>query len=168
MNNQRIPSSAAAGPQSPPSFDPVPIRARHDGWTTGRQVRFIAALAASKSVQAAANAVGMRRETAYRLRRRPGAASFAAAWDKIMEQRSAGFTDPSVAWRRGFFGVVDPIVHGGRLVGLKHRYDNEALLKLLRRYDRAVLNMGRWAEPDDRAEPDERSQREKTRCGLNL
>jgi len=46
-----------------------------------RQAEFIGHLAATRSVAAAARGVSMARETAYRLRARPGAQGFAAAWD---------------------------------------------------------------------------------------
>jgi len=57
---------------------------RRDGWTAGRQLRFLAALARTRSVTQAAAFAGMSRESAYRLRRRPGAGLFAAAWDNAV------------------------------------------------------------------------------------
>lgn len=67
------------------AFLPVPQqRRRADGWTPDTQQRFIRALEAMGSVGRAAHAVGMNRRSAYRLRDRPGAASFAAAWDKAL------------------------------------------------------------------------------------
>lgn len=65
-------------------FAPVPVRPRHDGWTPQLQRRFIVALARGASVEAAARAVGKSRTTAYALRKRPGAESFAAAWDSAL------------------------------------------------------------------------------------
>src|SRR5688572_25963890 len=64
-----------------PAFHPVPVRTRADGWTPVRQAEFIGMLAETGSVSAAAEFVGMTRETAYRLRRKPGAEEFARAWD---------------------------------------------------------------------------------------
>ncbi len=63
------------------AFRAVPIRARSDGWTPLRQAQFMGHLAQTRCVRAAALAVGMSRETAYRLRAREGAESFCAAWD---------------------------------------------------------------------------------------
>ncbi|MFN2472422.1 MAG: hypothetical protein ABR588_00665 [Sphingomicrobium sp.] len=57
---------------------------RRDGWTLARQVDFISILTRTRSVSRAAAMVGMSRESAYRLRRRPAGARFAAAWDKAM------------------------------------------------------------------------------------
>jgi hypothetical protein len=62
---------------------------RFDGWTPSRQLAFLETLARTRSVSAAAKAVGMSREGAYRLRSRPDAGLFAAAWDRAM---SAGLT----------------------------------------------------------------------------
>ncbi len=66
----------------PLAFTPVPLKnLRHDGWTERRQRDFIAALAAMGSVRHALRAVGKTKQSAYVLRNRPGAESFAAAWD---------------------------------------------------------------------------------------
>lgn len=67
----------------------APQSARRDGWTPRRQLAFLDVLARTRSVTRAARAVGMSRESAYRLRRRPSAALFAAAWDRALE-RPAG------------------------------------------------------------------------------
>ena len=62
------------------AFVPVPQqRHRAVGWTPDTQARFIRALEAMGSVGKAARAVGMGRASAYRLRERPGSASFAAS-----------------------------------------------------------------------------------------
>jgi molybdenum-dependent DNA-binding transcriptional regulator ModE len=60
-------------------FTPVRLKARRDGWTPERQYRFIAELAATRSIVRACRAVGMSSVSAYKLRVRPDAASFAAA-----------------------------------------------------------------------------------------
>jgi hypothetical protein len=48
----------------------------------------------------AARAAGMSRESAYRLRRRKGAESFAAAWDSIVAARPRGVTGFDLQWHR--------------------------------------------------------------------
>jgi len=70
-----------------PDFTPVPLRYRRDGWTAGRQTDFLGRLAETGKVAAAARRVGKSRESAYRLRGKPGAESFVAAWDSILAQR---------------------------------------------------------------------------------
>lgn len=61
-------------------FTPVELKARHDGWTSSRQIRFIAELAATRSITRACLAVGMTRTSAYKLRDRPDASRFRLAW----------------------------------------------------------------------------------------
>jgi hypothetical protein len=57
---------------------------RSDGWTPDRQLRFLDALARTRSISRAAAAAGMSREGAYRLRERPGAELFALLWDRAI------------------------------------------------------------------------------------
>src|SRR5690349_17720266 len=69
----------------PIRFTPVPLKARHDGWTADRQRRFIHVLAATKSLAKACAAVGMSRTSAYKLRDRPDALHFRLAWRAALE-----------------------------------------------------------------------------------
>lgn len=62
------------------AFDPVPVRARRDGWAPGRQRAYIDVLAECGCVLEACRRVGMPGESAYRLYRRGDAASFRSAW----------------------------------------------------------------------------------------
>lgn len=97
------------------AFQPVPQqRRRADGWTPATQQCFIYALEAMGSVGQAARAVGMGRASAYRLRERPGAASFAAAWDSaIATGRTHQF---SIAMDRALNGVtVVRVLKGGAI-----------------------------------------------------
>ena len=63
------------------AFTPVPLRRRADGWPPELQLRFIVALSRGLTPGEAARSVGKNRQNAYALRKRPGAESFAAAWD---------------------------------------------------------------------------------------
>ena len=114
-------------------FTPVPVRARRDGWTPARQVAFITALRDTRSVVAACRAVGMSWQTAYRLRARPDAAGFAAAWDAALAK-----PDRSRSVGRALGGITTPIFYRGRQVGERRRYDNRLARYLLtiRRPDR--------------------------------
>lgn len=115
-------------PLSPPApaddhfpFTPVPVRARHDGWTPERQRRFIHALSVMGVVARAARAVGVSATAAYKLRDRPDAAGFAAAWDMALEMgRDRAF---EVAIDRATNGIAVPRFYRGRQVGTRHRYD---------------------------------------------
>jgi hypothetical protein len=58
------------------------------------------ALKATHCVDRSARTVGMSRESAYRLRRRKGAESFAAAWDAILAACPRGTTSLALQWHR--------------------------------------------------------------------
>ncbi|MBA3941930.1 MAG: hypothetical protein C0520_12030 [Sphingopyxis sp.] len=95
------------------AFTPVPQRRRRaSGWTPDTQACFIRALAAMGSVGPAAKAVGMNRASAYRLRDRPDAESFAAAWDRAI---SMGRTHQfGIAMDRALNGVtIVRVLKGG-------------------------------------------------------
>lgn len=137
--------AASAPRRVVPEFDPVPVRARKDGWTVERQREFIRMLHVTRSVGKAAGAVGMSRKSAYRLRDRPGAESFAAAWDAAFALRPPpASTNVSQLWHRVLFGKVKPIIRGGQQIGTITSPDNEAALKLYDRLERHARNYARW------------------------
>lgn len=140
-----------------PSFAPVPTKRRADGWTPVRQAEFIGVLAETGSVSAAARFVGMARETAYRLRRKPGAEEFARAWDIAMQisgarrpgepgvlppvrygltEESAKVTPPDL-WQRIVDGRWRPVLRRGKYVGSVRKPDNSALFSNLAQIDRS-------------------------------
>ena len=102
----------------------------------------------------AARRVGMGRESAYRLRKRPGAAGFANAWDVALGSvrseagrarldaaleaaRAAKWADrkvtiPELEWRVAT-GLWQVMLRGGRYVGVVRKPDETALLALLSR-----------------------------------
>lgn len=97
------------------AFTPAPSRRqRADGWPPETQAHFIRALEAMGLVGKAAKAVGMGRASAYRLRNRSGAASFAAAWDRAI---SMGRTHQySIAMDRALNGVATVrVLKGGAI-----------------------------------------------------
>ena len=123
-------------PRVPP-FCPVPLRATHNGWTPQRQAHFLGWLAETGSVSAACARVGMSRNSAYKLRRKPHAESFAAAWDAALglPLRRVTIDDlPFLACR----GLIRPRFRGGKYVGSRQNPDNTALLRLLARLDRSA------------------------------
>lgn len=112
-----------------PAFSPARVRERADGWTPARQAAFLAHLAVTRSVSAAARKVKMARETAYRLRRKPGGEGFAAAWDAALGRGSGKrkvTTDERR--RRALLGLLKPVIYRGRHVGTMEKADNTALL----------------------------------------
>jgi hypothetical protein len=155
----------ALGPEPEPpagldahGFDPadyqwVPVlrKPRADGWSPQRQVDFIAALADTGSVTAAADEVEMSVQSCYRLRRSPGAESFAAAWDAALQEASKRLAD--IAFDRAINGVDDPVLDKrGHCVYVRTRYNDRLLMFLLRahqpdRYRHAHQNVRQPSEP---------------------
>ncbi|GAA4709498.1 helix-turn-helix domain-containing protein [Sphingomonas lutea] len=81
------PTRADACPEPSRRACPEPSPRR---WTIDRQLRFLDALAHTRSVTEAAAAAGMSRASAHRLRNRDGAALFAAMWDIALAPAPAG------------------------------------------------------------------------------
>jgi hypothetical protein len=118
-----------------PAFLPVPLRARSDGWTPLRQAAFLVALARTRSVAGAAREVGLSRVSAYALRARPGAESFAAVWDAVLAGRMRVQRKFTPAERRAaaIEGLVKPVVWKGCCVAIARKYDAAALRGLVLR-----------------------------------
>ena len=112
------------------TFQPVPVRYRHDGWTAERQIAFIEKLADCGTVSAAARHVGMSRESARQLRRRPCGRAFRDAWDAALD---CGYGEvEESAMERSKKGVARPIFHKGEQVGEWRHYDERLTMFLLR------------------------------------
>lgn len=119
---------------NPDDYRWVPVRrqARYDGWTEEKQRRFIEVLADTGLVATAAKAVGLTRESAYRLRRAAGAEAFAAAWDAA--RHHAGGLIEDIAFERAIEGMAVPVLNEhGEQIASRTRYDNRLLVFLLRR-----------------------------------
>ena len=124
-------------------FRPVPLRSRRDGWSAERQCAFLTQLYLTGSVTAAARAVGMSRASAYRLREREGAESFAFAWDRVLSRPGSGhpgaaredFRKVTIATllARLEIDLLKPVVYLGRMTAIARKPDNSALFRLLRR-----------------------------------
>jgi hypothetical protein len=120
-------------PQDALAFTPVPVRARHDGWTAPRQRGFIRRLALCGSVSAAAKAVGMTRNAAYALRNKAGADSFARAWDAALAMGASQGCDRAL--ERALLGETRPVFYRGRKVGEHVRYNESLTIAVLRHRD---------------------------------
>lgn len=131
--------------RSIPAFHPVPVCPRADGWTPQRQVDFIGHLAETGSVLAAARAVSMGREGAYRLRRRHGAAGFAAAWDAALGKAhdpvdlASGKATGLLASYRCEHGRLKVVMYNGRYAAHRRIPDNDALLQWEKQTARGLL-----------------------------
>lgn len=125
------PDGAQAGDDPLLNFAPVPhVRPRRNSITADVQRRFIAALAATASVTAAARAVGKSLEAIYKLRTRPGAEGFCAAWDAAIDHGMARLE--AVAMERALEGEPRPVLTAQGVVGEWRRHDNHLLMFLLR------------------------------------
>lgn len=127
------------------SFDAVPVRERHDGWTVQRQAEFIAALAETGCVLDSCKRVGMSAESAYRLRRRLDARGFRLAWDAALDYAIRRLSD--AVYARAIHGVPVPHFYKGEQVG-EHRRHNDRLAMFLMRY-RDPLRYGQHLDRKD-------------------
>ena len=133
-------------------FRPVPLRSRRDGWSEVRQCAFLAQLYVTGSVTAAAKAVGMSRASAYRLRERPGAKSFAFAWDRVLSLPGCGHPGAArednrkvtmeTLFARLESELAKPVVYRGAMAGIARKPESSALFRLLRLTER-------WPDPPD-------------------
>jgi len=141
-----------------PDFMPwYPRRARSGGWTVAVQRAFIAELTRIGCVGAAARAVGKSKRSAYLLREKEGAESFAAAWEAAL---STGRDHArSVAIERALHGEIVPQFRNGRFTGYQTRYNDRLLIAAIAGGQRAALvhdeqhqlfemlhRLGRWEE----------------------
>jgi hypothetical protein len=116
-----------------PDFTPAPTRKRHAGWTAERQRKFIEHLALTGCVGEACALVGLASSSAYRLRDRAGAESFARAWDAALQLTPTRLS--AIAFDRAVNGRVERFYKDGELV-MERRMPSDYLLTwLLSRLD---------------------------------
>jgi hypothetical protein len=113
-------------------FTPAPVKARRDGWTVARQIGFIHRLALCSDVGSSARGVGMSRESAWRLRKRPGAEGFAATWDEAA--RWGGDRLADLGMERCLEGERRGVYYRGRKVGEQVHFNNSLLIAVLNRF----------------------------------
>ena len=128
-----------------PAFHPVPVAPRSDGWTPERQAAFIGYLAETRSVAEAARRTGKDKTSAYRLRKRPGAAGFAAAWDAALGREAARVRLSSAkstglaAGYRFRTGLLQVVMRKGKYRATRWKNDDNAMLQLLGQCDRSAV-----------------------------
>ena len=127
------------------AFAPVPVRPRSDGWTVARQQGFILRLALGGCVTRAAKAVGKTKMSAYRLRERPGAESFARARDKAIGWGRGWALD--LGFERALCGEEMPVTYRGRRIATRQRFDNRLLMAVLNAMDRRELRQVPAGDP---------------------
>jgi hypothetical protein len=117
----------------PPTFETAPTRKQHSGWTADRQRRFIDRLALTGSVGEACAIAGVASSSAYRLRNKAGAESFARAWDAALSMSATRLA--AIAFDRALNGRSERFYKGGELV-MERRMPSDYLLTwLLSRLD---------------------------------
>lgn len=158
------PAAAAATPGEPApasrdalDFTPVPLRARHDGWTPERQHLFIEHLADTGSVTRAAMCVGLSPESAYRLRRREDGAEFDAAWEAAIAAATRRLVD--VAFERAMDGAEEPVFYKGDIVATRRAPSDRLLMFLLKHHDPMVYGNLSGPLPYDASAADRREPR---------
>lgn len=134
-DSQPAPSRAPAPPPQPY------VAFRRDGWTAARQLAFLEALHVTRSVARSAASVGMSITGVYNLRRRPGAARFADAWDSIMASPPPG---PRPVYQQPEFmpDRVEIVYRMGKPVGLRRRPDTRRLTARIAYLDRLADKSG--------------------------
>jgi hypothetical protein len=120
----------------------------------------------SGSVALAARAVGMSPRSAYLLLDAPGADSFAAAWDRAIDEGVERVR--ADALQRALGGVFVPVYRRGRLVRVEHRQSDALAIALLgggakdiEDYRRTAVSRRRYRQ--DMAELDRQREEEQRR-----
>jgi hypothetical protein len=119
--------------------EPIPVPPEADDspgsgprWTNRKMVDFLRALATTHSVGDAAKAVGMSRQSAYKLRTRTKGRAFDLAWDRAFCYSYGNL--PYAALERALNGTEVIHFYKGQQIGTTRRYDERltvALLKLM-------------------------------------
>lgn len=124
---------AAAGTgAAPPALCPPPPEVEpEDRWTKRKMADFLRVLAAQQSVSAAARAVGMSRQSAYKLRNRLKGEPFDIAWEAAFQHGYDALHQ--AALERALHGVEVPVFHAGEQVGTRRHFDERLTVFLLSR-----------------------------------
>lgn len=120
-------------------FPPTELqRMRLDGWTPRKQRGFCEALADSGIVRQAAEAVGMTRESAYKLRRKAEGKGFSLAWDAALVLAKPRLMELAV--ERAIDGNREILIKDGEVVGERKKQDVRHLLATLSRLEAMQRN----------------------------
>ena len=116
-----------------PDFDIAPTRNQHSGWTGVRQRKFIEHLSLTGSVGEASAIAGVSSRSAYRLRNKAGAESFARAWDAALSLAATRLA--AIAFDRALHGRSERFYRDGELVMERKMPSDFLLTWLLSRLD---------------------------------
>lgn len=133
MEQEILPALPAVAGHDLPDIDPddlpeelafTPVERHGKPWTginAAKQRIFIAQLAATGAVSMAAKAIGHSSSALYQLRKRDGAESFAAAWDRAVEAGARRVADLLMEY--AIYGVPETISKRGQVI-LERRRPN--------------------------------------------
>lgn len=132
--------------------EPTPLRpprtpnryaATPDRWDKSRMADFLRELGASHSVAGAAKAVGMSRQSAYRLRARLKGQPFDIAWEAAFQHGYDALHQ--AALERALHGIELPVYHRGEIVGTRRHFDERLTCFLLgARNRKGAQQLGRY------------------------
>jgi len=125
-----------------PAFYFVPAKSSPSGRHLRRQAGFLGWLAETGSVPVGCARAGMSRNSACRLRERPRAESFAAAWDAALGKPIRRVTIDDLEYP-AYRYLVEPRFRAGKHVAGRQDSASSALLPLIGRYDRALARIDR-------------------------
>jgi hypothetical protein len=130
-------------PEAGPAERPQVHVARGDRWNKPKMADFLRHLAATHSVTAAARAVGMSRNSAYKLRARLKGQPFDIAWEAAFRH---GYDDlAQAALEMALEGEEVPHYHKGELVGTHRKRNPQLVIGLLKMRNRAgAPTLGRY------------------------
>jgi hypothetical protein len=120
-------------PPQLPEFTPAPTRKQNAGWTADRQRKFIDHLALTGSVGESCALVGVASSSAYRLRNKAGAESFARAWDAALSLATTRLA--AIAFDRALNGRTERFYKDGELAVERKMPSDYLLTWLLSRLD---------------------------------
>ena len=103
--------------------------------------RFLAELASTHSVAAAARVAGMSRQSAYRLKARLRDQPFDLAWEAALQSGHDALHQ--AALDRALNGVEMPVHHMGELIGTRRHYDERLTIFLLSAYNHHFVPLER-------------------------
>ncbi|MEP7348540.1 MAG: hypothetical protein ABI668_01160 [Sphingorhabdus sp.] len=108
-------------------FTPVPRQSkRWNGITDQKQRVFIDNLAGSGCVKMASDSIGTSSSAMYQLRKRPGAESFAAAWDKAVEAGARRVLD--LLMTHAIHGTPETLTKDGEVILERRKYNTRAMM----------------------------------------
>jgi hypothetical protein len=132
-------SAANAGEPEGGSLDIAP----EDRWTKAKMAEFLRILAAQQSISAAARAVRMSRQSAYKLRNRLKGEPFDIAWEAAFQHGYDALHQ--AALERALHGVEVPVYSKGEQIGTRRHFDERLTVFLLsRRNNVGAQRLGRY------------------------